>query len=143
MRPHRRRHPLAHVLIAGLISDAPAIQRLLLALPRDCYGQVFVEAGPDADLRWLQTPERVMVSRLLPAGPAPRSEASFTDAIDGAATHVITTRGAALAQAVSHWLAEWMPEDCQPDREFAIWVGAGQCEAVEALCAADSRIERI
>ncbi len=108
MRSHRRRGPVEHVLIAGDRCDLAAIQRILDTLSADAYGQVFVEGrGPR-----LIGPARVTISRLV----AERSTPGSLQAGDPAP-------GTALEDAVLGWLAEWMPDEPTPDRDFTIWIG--------------------
>ena len=103
MRPHRRRGPLQHVLVAGGHEELPAIETLLVLLPETAYGQVLVETPPQIDLPALSAPARVAVARLA------RAE---TD-----------EPGTRLAGAVHAWLAEWMPEEPDSDRVVTLWAG--------------------
>lgn len=104
MRSHRRRGPLEHVLIAGDVQELTAIQSLLLLLPGSVYGQVFVETPAGAPVPTLSAPPRVTVTQL------ERDPAAAT--------------GDQLIAAVQAWLAEWTPEQPDPDRVFTVWAGA-------------------
>ncbi len=109
MRPHRRRQPLNHVLIAGDLHDLDTIRPLLALLPDDTYGQVFVAgASPDTSMPLL-SPARVTVSWL---GAQP----------------------GALGLAIAGWMAEWMPDEPQPDREITVWIGGRAGEQISTLC---------
>ena len=109
MRPHRRRTPVDHVLIAGDVQDVPAISHLLGLLSADCYGQVLVEAPAGATLPPLPKPPRVTITR-------------------------IATAEGALTAAIDAWVSEWMPEEPDEDRAVAIWVGAHASSHVNARC---------
>jgi NADPH-dependent ferric siderophore reductase len=110
MRPHRRRGPLEHILVAGSELELPAIEALLVLLPSTAYGQVLVETGPAQAAFSLGVPPRVTVTRL---ERAPGDEP-----------------GVGLAAAVDAWLAEWMPADCDPARAVTMWIG---CSARDQL----------
>ena len=110
MRSHRRSAPVEHALLAGGPEDLPAIGMVLSVLPSDAYGQVFIEACPDAVLPRMRKPARVSVHRV---------------------DH------GALAEAIDAWLAEWMPHDPaadQGDRAVSIWVGAHSSALVNDQC---------
>lgn len=103
MRPHRRRGPLQHILVAGSFDELPAIEALLLLLPDTTYGQVLVETPAQLELPILAKPPRVTVARL---------DRAQDD-----------EPGALLADAVHGWLAEWMPDEPDPTRDHTVWVG--------------------
>ncbi|MDT0200349.1 SIP domain-containing protein [Nocardioides sp. AE5] len=109
MRRRPRKSSIDQVLIAGTATDLPAIRQVLLMLPDDIYGQVYVEA-PEAAWTTLPCPPRVTVA-WLPMDDQPRA-----------------------ATATTAWLAEWMPEEPQSDREFSLWVGAGISGQIGTLC---------
>lgn len=113
MRSHRRRGPLEHVLIAGSDDELSAIEALLHLLPPTTYGQVLVETARSDALPSLSVPPRIGVSRLeLGAADAP---------------------GDRLADAVTGWLAEWMPEDPDPHRAVTVWVGRSARDRVDVV----------
>lgn len=89
---------MQHVLIAGSTAELPCMRSLLSMLPSDAYGQVLVAAASDHDLGSIETPARVVVQRVAPGG---------------------------LPEAVSAWMAEWIPELGDPARSVGVWVGAG------------------
>ncbi len=89
---------MQHVLIAGSVAELPCMQSLLSMLPSDAYGQVLVAAASDHDLGLVETPARVVVQRVAPDG---------------------------LPEAVSAWMAEWIPELGDPGRSVGVWIGAG------------------
>ncbi len=76
---------------------------ILATLPRDAYGQVFVEVASAVQIERLVTPARVAVTWLV------------RDTAAGMAA-----RGELLVRAVDGWLAEWAP--AMDDRSIA-WVG--------------------
>ncbi|MCK0113132.1 hypothetical protein MWU75_13360 [Ornithinimicrobium sp. F0845] len=88
--------------------DAAAAQEVLLSLPADAYGQVYVAD----DTMPLGAPERVQINR-------------------------VTSRpgACAMAEALSGWSAEWLPECAAAAGESpTVWVLPG---AAAALAAAD------
>ncbi len=97
MRPHRRREPVDHILIAGVPSDLECIQAALAILPADAYGQVYIQASADTDLT-LSAPARMTI-------------------------HLIDDATGSLETAVAAWVAEWVPEEFDPRRRVAVWVG--------------------
>lgn len=111
MRPHRRRGPLEHILVAGNDQELAAIEALLLLLPPTTYGQVLVETAPGTELQPLSTPARVTVTQL---------ERSATD-----------VSGDLLTTAVHGWLAEWMPEEPDLARAVTVWVGGSARHRVD------------
>lgn len=96
MRSHRRRGPVDHILIAGQIDDLPCIRAALAILAADSYGQVFIEAPADTPLD-LVSPFRVSIHRV--------DEGCLADAIEG-------------------WVGEWVPDETDPHRRVAVWVGS-------------------
>ncbi|HYI59269.1 MAG TPA: SIP domain-containing protein [Microlunatus sp.] len=113
MRPHRRRGPLEHVLVAGSESELSAIEALLLLLPSTAYGQVLVESEPQQAALVLTAPPRVTVT-CLKRSPADEP-------------------GVLLAGAVHAWLAEWMPEEPDPARMITVWVGRSARDRVNPI----------
>lgn len=111
MRPHRRRGPLQHILVAGSSDELPAIEALLFLLPETTYGQVLIESPADLDLPALARPGRVTVTRLARAQD--------------------DEPGVLLADAVHGWLAEWMPDEPDAARVFTIWVGGTARDRVD------------
>ncbi|WP_256838549.1 hypothetical protein [Ornithinimicrobium faecis] len=107
----RRRGPSIRVCIFAAACDVAAAQQVLLDLPGDAYGQVYL-ADDTADGMPLTAPERVQVNRVRPH------------------------RGScALADAMSGWAAEWLPEGVGPVGDSpTVWVLPG---ATTALAAAD------
>lgn len=121
MRPHRRRGPLQHVLVAGSFEELPAIEVLLHMLPDSAYGQVLVESPADAELLpILAAPPRVTITRLA------RTQSDEP--------------GSVLAAAVQGWLAEWMPDEPDMARACTIWVGEAARDRVDA---ASARLETL
>ena len=104
MRSHRRRGPLEHILVAGSLPDLPAIKALLVLLPETVYGQVILETPADAPAVELAAPPRLTVTQLVCTGEI--------------------AAGELLAGATQSWLAEWMPNDLDPDRTVTLWVGS-------------------
>ena len=96
MRSHRRRRPVDHILIAGRLADLDCVRAAVATLSADAYGQVFVQAplGTDLDLR---APARVTVHRV--------DETS------------------SLEDAITAWVAEWVPDEADPHRRVAVWIG--------------------
>jgi len=92
-RRHRR-NPDRHLLIAHC-DDLADLGLALALLPRDAYGAVIVEVPGD---------ETVVV-------PAPSRMC------------VTAVRPGALGDAVTAWLAEWMPEERLCDGIHRMWVG--------------------
>lgn len=75
---------------------------ILSTLPRNAYGQVFVEVASEVQIERLATPARVAVTWLVrgtASGPA---------------------RGELLVRAVDGWLAEWAPA---MDLASIAWIG--------------------
>lgn len=121
MRSHRRREPLEHVLVAGDLSDLDSIHALLACLPATAYGQVIVETSGDDVLPTLPTPARVSVTQL--RRPASGVASSSVEPAER------------LVEAVNAWLAEWVPDDPEPDRVFSIWIGSCARHRVRAWSA--------
>lgn len=107
MRPHRRRGPLQHVLVAGSFDELPVIEAVLLLLPKNAYGQVLVETPQHIDLPALEMPPRMTVARL---ARRPDDEP-----------------GLLVAAAVQAWLEEWTPGEPDPARTVTAWVGGVAC----------------
>ena len=104
MRSRRRTGPLAHVLVAGDVTELDAVQALVCLLPPEAYGLVLLEADADADLPALACPARVAVTVLRRStGDAP---------------------GARLSAAAAAWAEEWVVDEHDPDRDVSVWVGA-------------------
>lgn len=97
VRSHRRRCPLEHVLIAGHADDLDEISITLALLPADAYGQVLIEASPEA-LATLTAPPRVSIHRIDPATGS-------------------------LPAAVTAWVAEWVPDEEDHRRTVTVWLG--------------------
>lgn len=92
------------MLVAADLDDLGAVSLLLAELPRDTYGQVYVEAPAGAPVAIPVAPLRMGVSRVVrPEGAEP---------------------GEALATAVAGWAAEWAPDEVDLDRAVTLWVGA-------------------
>lgn len=106
------------VLAAGDVSEAAEIAAWLGELPESAYGMVFIEmpadSGLSVDPELLRGPERVSVTCLsgVPGEP-----------------------GAALAGAVGAWLDEWLWAESQIVRNFDLWTGSEECEAMQGLWA--------
>jgi len=120
MRSHRRRAPLEHVLVAGDVAELESITALLALLPDNAYGQVYVESSGTDDVPAVPAPPRVTVSHVV------RAEHHAT--------------GELLSEAVACWLAEWMPDEPQPERLISIWAGTTVTGGVPTLGA---RLERL
>ena len=102
MRAHRGR-PGPTVLLLGDSTDLAELGVILSTLPRDAYGQVFVEVASEVQIECLATPARVAVTWLVR-----ETEAGMT------------TRGEQLVRAVDGWLTEWAPA---MDARSIVWVG--------------------
>lgn len=90
--------------------DLSAAQKVLLDLPADAYGQLYI--NDDGVPVSLMAPERVQVNRLR-ACPG----------------------RCALADALSGWAGEWLPEGWDPTGETpTVWMLPG---ATARLCASD------
>ena len=120
MRPHRRRGPLEHILVAGSELELPAIEALLALLPSTAYGQVLVETASAQTALSLVVPPRVTVTRL---------ERASAD-----------EPGVRLAAAVDAWLAEWMPEDDDPARAVTMWIGCSARDRVKPIAMTVERL---
>ncbi len=108
MRPHRRRGPLQHVLVAGSFDELPVIEAVLLLLPKTAYGQVLVETPEHLELPALELPPRMTVARL--------------------ARGLDDEPGSLVATAVQAWLEEWTPAEPDPARAVTAWVGGVACD---------------
>lgn len=107
----RRRGPSIRVCIFAEACDFAAAQEVLLGLPADAYGQVYLAVDASGGIP-LTAPERVQVNTVR---PSPGS--------------------CALADAMSGWAAEWLPEGTGPVSDGpTVWVLPG---ATTALAAAD------
>lgn len=104
MRSRRRSGPLAHVLVAGDVTELEAVRALLCLLPADAYGAVVVEAGCGAELPDLPRPARVALTVLHRAA---------TD-----------RPGVRLSAAAAAWAEEWVVDEHDPTRDVSVWVGA-------------------
>jgi len=113
MRPHRRRGPLEHVLVAGDLADTASMSALLACLPAHAYGQVYVEVPAGTELVELAAPPRVSVN-LLTRDPDAEP-------------------GRLLAAAVAGWVGEWAPEQPDAARAVTLWVGATVRDHVDPL----------
>lgn len=107
MRPHRRRGPLQHVLVAGSFDELPVIEAVLLLLPKTAYGQVLVETPEHLELPALDLPPRMTVARL--------------------ARGLDDEPGLVVSAAVQAWLEEWTPAEPDPARVVTAWVGGVAC----------------
>lgn len=76
---------------------------ILSTLPRDAYGQVFVEVASAVQVEGLATPARVAVTWLV------RETGTG-----------MATRGELLVRAVDGWLTEWA---AAMDHRSIVWVG--------------------
>lgn len=103
------------MLLAGCCDDLVTLQSVLAVLPADAYGQVVVEASPDADLSALDAPARMTVHRVWP-GEAGR--------------------------AVAAWISEWMPHEPDAARSVGVWISAG-CTAQQTVRDLDVPAQRI
>lgn len=91
--------------------DFAAAQQVLLGLPADAYGQVYIADGEQSAIP-LEAPTRVQVNRMRPRAG-----------------------GCALAEAMSGWAAEWLPSGTTAGSDSpTVWVLPG---ATTALSAAD------
>lgn len=88
------------VCIFAAACDLTVAQEVLLGLPPDAYGQVYLADTDEVDL---VAPARVQVNRLSPAlGPCP------------------------LAEAMTGWAAEWLPEGVELTGDIpTVWVLPG------------------
>ncbi|WP_313409560.1 hypothetical protein [Aeromicrobium sp.] len=98
MRSHRRRRPVDHILIAGHTGDLGCIRAALAILPADAYGQVYVQAPAGTDLDF-HAPARVTI-------------------------HHIDDETGSLEDALASWICEWVPDEPDPRRRVAVWIGA-------------------
>lgn len=103
MRSRRHPGPLAHVLVAGDVSELAALQALLCLLPERAYGQVYVETEPGVDVPDLPRPARVGITTVV--------------------RHAADAPGVRLSAAVAAWAEEWMVGEHDPAREVSVWVG--------------------
>jgi len=103
MRSRRHPGPLTHVLVAGDITEVPAMQALLILLPERTYGQIYLELGPGDVVPELSRPVRVGLT------------AFVRDADD--------EPGSRLSPAVRCWAEEWAVDEHDESRDVGVWVG--------------------
>ncbi len=128
MRPSPRRRTVEHILVAGETEDLDAIQQVLCLLPAHTFGQVYVETDEGVQLPALAAPARVTITQLRrPASTRPECADQESSAAPAA-------RGVLLAQAITGWTAEWMPDEPDAEREFTIWIGGRASDQVNGLC---------
>lgn len=115
------------VLVAGTLADLPAIRTHLAEMPRDAYGQVFIESCSPASLHEpLEAPARVAVSWVAPV-----------------AEDIADWQGIGLVQAVEAWASEWLWAEGDEAREVRMWCGGAEHDLVaEYWAALDGRIAR-
>lgn len=109
--------------MAGDEDDLAAIRDLMVSLPEDAYGQVFVEVPGDGAREQLPGPDRVGVLWL--------DRSKRCGRVQGRSA---LNRGEALAGALVGWAAEWF--DCEDDsvaENSLIWLGAENSEAVSSV----------
>ncbi|WP_295012746.1 hypothetical protein [uncultured Microbacterium sp.] len=111
-----------HFVLAGVVSDAPFLNRLLAALPANGYGQVFVES----------TGQPTLLSWPGPADVVPFwARQDLAPARDGR----LPQPGEVLADVLRAWVAEWLPEPgCDDVLPYTMWIGAAGHPPVDALC---------
>jgi NADPH-dependent ferric siderophore reductase len=109
VRAHRGR-PGPTVLLLGDSADLAELDVILATLPRDAYGQVFVEVAAPVEVERLATPARVAVTWLV----------RETDA-------GLCARGELLVRAVDGWLTEWGPA---MDGRSIVWIGCSTSPAI-------------
>ncbi|MFT4262078.1 MAG: hypothetical protein QM572_01725 [Nocardioides sp.] len=102
MRPHRRRTPLDHVILAGGLEDLIQLREEAAALAPDAYGQVVLELPAGTPLPELSLPSRFTVYRVDRDDDRP---------------------GAALAGVVETWRSEWALDEPTADRTVRVWIG--------------------
>lgn len=110
-------------LIAGDAGDLPAIRGLLADLPRDAYGQVFVEVFGSIQLERLDAPSGMSVTWL--CRDVRRSEERLGA---GAA------KGEPLVRAIEAWLDEWVRVDPEGRSDAMLWIGCNANPRVNRLC---------
>ncbi|MEJ1230912.1 MAG: SIP domain-containing protein [Galbitalea sp.] len=121
MNSRRQRNP-SRVFVAGGLEDVPAIEQVLSTLDPNAYGQVFVEALGDDDVRLLSPPPRVTVTWLVRSTRTSRVRPLL-----------FSEHGEALAEAIGGWVAEWMPEGLESGDECLMWVGCASSSMVGSL----------
>lgn len=90
--------PVEHLLIAGDVSDLQSIRAALTVLPAHAYGQVYVSAPAD-QVADLVAPARMTI-------------------------HHVDEQATSLSDAVAAWVAEWVPEEHDPQRSVTVWIGS-------------------
>lgn len=104
----RRRGPSTRVCIFADACDLLAARQLLLELPDDAYGQLYISADHEPIV--LPAPSRVQVSWL---------------------GHRVGA--CALAEAMAGWAAEWLPDGTDPEQQGpVVWVLPGAAAALAA-----------
>lgn len=131
----RRHGPSERVLIAGDENDLVLIREQLQALPRDAYGQVFIEALTDSlcarEALQEVTPGRVTVTWLVRG----ERESRIPEL-------VFAERGEILARALVAWMGEWLPETGEGVPEPTLWIGGAQTASMfSARNAIDERMQ--
>ncbi|WP_336632872.1 MULTISPECIES: SIP domain-containing protein [unclassified Microbacterium] len=109
--------PPSHFLIAGDITDLSLLHQLVGRLPVDAYGQVFIEASDDVQIRPLPAPPGLVVHWL----------------VDDASPLGLP-RGERAAQAVMAWVSEWMPEETATHlTPYVMWIGCSTSTVMDQL----------
>jgi NADPH-dependent ferric siderophore reductase len=112
-----------HIMMAGDSRDLPAMARVFASLPRDAYGQVFIEIVSAVQVVPLAVPAGVSVSWLR------------RDHVDAESGHTFgSARGEAIERAVLAWAAEWIEPGCTcGEHSFYVWVGCALSPSVDRL----------
>ncbi|MCT1357271.1 siderophore-interacting protein [Rothia kristinae] len=109
----------APVLLAGNRSDIDLMAELIRQLPPWVHGQVLVEVREPAHIEELEVPAGLAVHWLVresAQSPTPQP-------------------GARLIDAVTAWIAEWVPAEGSDDPgPELIWVGGSDWPEVTGLC---------
>ncbi|MBK0421688.1 SIP domain-containing protein [Leucobacter sp. CSA2] len=111
-------------IAAGDVTDLPALRDWLAALPREAYGQVFIEVFAEMQIEPLEVPAHVSVTWLC----REKREASPRPGIG-------RRRGEALAGAVEAWFDEWMWADADSVRHIELWMGARTSSVMQSYWA--------
>lgn len=90
--------PVEHLLIAGDTQDLDNIRAALSVLPTHAYGQVYVSASADL-VATLSAPARMTI-------------------------HRVDEETGCLSDAVAAWVAEWVPDEHDPQRSVTVWIGS-------------------
>lgn len=99
-------------LFIGDGHDLPVIDGMLQRLPVEAYGQVIIEVASEIQIRPLRAPVGIGITWLSRDRPRGFDEP-------------IMPRGELAAQALTAWIAEWMPEQHADAAEpFVMWIGA-------------------